>query len=171
MQIRQAKTKDIKNLEKLINHAYRGQHAQSWTTEHGIVDGQRINQQQLLHLIHMDNFQLFVMLNEAEQIVGCIGIEFKGQTCEIGTFAIDPALQAAGLGRQLLEYAEKQAIVLNPNLTQFGMYVIDVRLELIQFYQRCGYQNIQQRENYPVGQGFGEPLTQLELIRLVKNIH
>jgi GNAT superfamily N-acetyltransferase len=51
---------------------------------------------------------------------------------------VDPALQAAGLGRALIAQAERIARnVFGARILE--MTVIDRRAELIAWYQRCGY--------------------------------
>ena len=58
--------------------------------------------------------------------------------CYLGMLAVDPALQAGGVGRALMAEAEAQAV------RRFGarvmeMTVIDARPELVAWYERRGY--------------------------------
>ncbi|WP_257230143.1 GNAT family N-acetyltransferase [Acinetobacter sp. YH12049] len=71
------------------------------------------------------DFHLYVMESENTQIKGCIGIQMQGMSCEIGHFAIHPNEQAQGLGKKLLQFAEQQAMLIEPNVEEFVMYVID----------------------------------------------
>ncbi|MCL6230913.1 hypothetical protein [Acinetobacter amyesii] len=77
-----------------MNIAYRENHPKSWTTEHHIVRGNRINLSQLSQILQKKDFHLYVMESENTQIKGCIGIQMQGMSCEIGHFAIHPDEQA-----------------------------------------------------------------------------
>lgn len=101
--IRLAKTTDIQNIVVLINTAYRSN--RGWTHEHKMVAGQRINCDQVMILLAQTNVKLFVLENH-DQIIGCIGLTEFDDSIEIGSFAIDPDQQNSGYGKQLLDFAE-----------------------------------------------------------------
>ena len=50
------------------------------------------------------------------------------------------------------------------------MYVLDVRSELIAYYQRRGYQITGHTEPYPVNANVGQPLVPIQLIEMKKTI-
>ena len=90
-------------------------------------------------------------------------------TAYLGMIAVKPEHQGSGLGRQLLEYAEKCAVE-TFGATRTRMTVILQREELIQWYERRGYQRTGEREPWPYGNPrFGLPRrSDLEFLVLVK---
>lgn len=145
--LRLAEQHDIAELVHMINSAYRNPHQNSWTNESEIVDGDRIDHGQLQALIHQQNqtpFRSLFLVAEihhqmTDEIIGCIAIESHQQDVEIGTFCITPQWQNLGFGAQVLNAAETYAMKMKPDLRQMVMWVLDARLELIDFYIRHGY--------------------------------
>lgn len=164
--IRLASKADIQQLTILINTAYRT--LDGWTTEAGMIQGDRIQEKQLYDLLNLENFQLFV-LEIDNKLLGCIGVSLGQQVAEIGSFAVAPAEQNSGYGKQLLDFAESHIFeIFKKNVIQ--MSVLNVRTELLAYYQRHGYQLTEKIEAYPLGQKLGEPLIPLHLLILEKII-
>lgn len=162
--IRLASKADIQQLTILINTAYRT--LGGWTTEAGMIQGDRIQEQQLHDLLNSAHFQLFVLEIE-NKLLGCIGVSLGQQIAEIGSFAVVPAEQNSGYGKQLLDFAESHIFeIFKKNVIQ--MSVLNVRTELLAYYQRRGYQLTEKIEAYPLGQNVGEPLIPLHLLILEK---
>jgi len=162
--IRLASKADIQQLTILINTAYRT--LDGWTTEAGMIQGDRIQEKQLYDLLNLENFQLFVLEIE-NKLLGCIGVSLGQQLAEIGSFAVAPAEQNSGYGKQLLDFAESHIFeIFKKKVIQ--MSVLNVRTELLAYYQRRGYQLTEKIEAYPLGQNVGEPLIPLHLLILEK---
>lgn len=170
LKIRKALTDDIEQLTKLINSAYRDQLSRSWTTEKSFVQGNRITIQQLERDLEQENFQLLIGESEQGLMVGCIGLTFNEDTVEIATFAIDPKVQNSGYGREMLGFAENYVPNHHPDASQFIMYVLDVRVELISYYERRGYYRTGCIEAYPIEAEVGQPLVPIQLIEMKKAI-
>jgi ribosomal protein S18 acetylase RimI-like enzyme len=170
LNIRTAKIDDVEQLVKLINLAYRAQSDRSWTTEKVFVDGTRITKEQLNRDLNQSNFELLVGENEQGSLVGCIGLTFDKSSVEIGTFAIDPTIQNLGYGREMLNYVETYITQNYSNVRRLIMYVLDVRTELMAYYQRRGYQITGRTESYPVDADVGQPLVPIQLIEMEKVI-
>jgi len=163
--IRLASKADIQQLTMLINTAYRT--PGGWTTEAGMILGDRIQEQQLYELLNSAHFQLFVLEIE-NKLFGCIGVSLGQQVAEIGSFAVAPAEQNSGYGKQLLDFAESHIFeIFKKNVIQIS--VLNVRTELLAYYQRRGYQLTEKIEAYPLGQKVGEPLIPVHLLILEKN--
>ena len=161
--IRPIKHADIPYVVDLLNTAYRGE--MGWSNESEIVEGQRISPTQLTEYLEDSYFHLFVL--EVEQhIVGCIGLTEHQNVIEIGTFAIQPSLQNQGFGRQLLDYAERYAR--EHCFLTVQMAVLNVRTELISYYQRRGYIHTGRIETYPMHANVGIPKVPLHLLVLEK---
>lgn len=170
LNIRNANIDDVAQLVELINLAYRAQSDRSWTTEKAFVDGTRITKEQLSRDLNQSNFELLVGENEQGFLVGCIGLTFDNRAVEIGTFAIDPTIQNLGYGREILNYVEAYVAQSCLEVRDLIMYVLDVRSELIAYYQRRGYQITGHTEPYPVNANVGQPLVPIQLIEMKKAI-
>ena len=150
--------------------ADRAQSERSWTTEKAFVDGIRITNEQLSGDLSRSNFKLFVGENEQGVLVACIGLSFDHNSVEIGTFAIDSLVQNLGYGKQMLNYVEAYVAQSCSEVRDLIMYVLDVRSELIAYYQRRGYQITGHTEPYPVNANVGQPLVPIQLIEMKKTI-
>ena len=170
LNIRTAKIDDVEQLVKLINLAYRAQSDRSWTTEKAFVDGTRITNEQLSRDLNQSNFELLVGENEHGSLVGCIGLTFDSSSVEIGTFAIDPTIQNLGYGREMLNYVETCITQNYSSVRRLIMYVLNVRTELMAYYQRRGYQITGRTESYPIDADVGQPLVPIQLIEMEKVI-
>ena len=74
-----------------------------------------------------------------------------------GLFAVRPGLQGAGVGRDLLAYAEEYARD-TFDADTMEMTVIAQRAELIAWYERRGYRRTGQTRPFPYGdERFGLP--------------
>ncbi|WP_336936116.1 GNAT family N-acetyltransferase [Acinetobacter beijerinckii] len=170
LNIRNAKVDEIEQLVELINLAYRAQSDRSWTTEKSFVEGKRISAEQLSSDLNQSNFELLVGENEHDALVGCIGLTFNHRTVEFGTFAINPIIQNLGYGRELLDYVEAYVAQNYLEIQHLIMYVLDVRCELIAYYQRRGYELTGHTEPYPIDADVGQPLVPIQLIEMKKVI-
>ncbi|WP_353144239.1 GNAT family N-acetyltransferase [Acinetobacter pragensis] len=173
LNFRLAKQNDLQTLALLMNQAYRSQTGQSWTNEAEIVAGPRITQTQLQESLLLQNFELWVLEDHQQNesgIWGCIGLTINHDAAEIGSFCVDPFLQNMGLGRKLLNFAENYITQAHADIKWLDMYVLNVRAELISFYERCGYVKSERIEDYPVDANVGIPLVDLHLIQLRKSI-
>jgi ribosomal protein S18 acetylase RimI-like enzyme len=82
-------------------------------------------------------------------------------------FSIEPRLQAAGLGRALLEQAE-QAVRDLWDAKGMVAVVINVREELIAWYERRGYSLTGRREPFPFDVYAGALRTDFDFVELRK---
>jgi GNAT superfamily N-acetyltransferase len=99
---------------------------------------------------------LLALVDDA--LLACCHIEKHGDSAYFGMFAVDPSRQGGGLGRQVLAEAERFARK-TWHCRAMHMKVIDVRSELIAWYERRGYQRTGQYSPFPYGnERFGVPL-------------
>ncbi|MBV9988450.1 MAG: GNAT family N-acetyltransferase, partial [Chitinophagaceae bacterium] len=84
----------------------------------------------------------------------------------LGMLTVSPALQAKGIGKQLLKAAETYAEA--HGCTAITMTVISVRHELIAWYERHGYRFTGERKPFPADAAFGLPKQDLEFIVMEK---
>lgn len=150
----------------ILNESYRG--AIGWTTEYGLVAGQRATPELIRHEI--DAGYQYYLFEYEDGYAGCFNLSRKDDSVEIGGFAIKVGLQSRGLGRSLLSAAEALALS-QPGVARLIVSVLEPREELIRFYERCGYQRTAVRYPFPSHRGVGEPLVEnLHLVVLEKPI-
>jgi GNAT superfamily N-acetyltransferase len=139
MPISLANNNDIPALVALLNSAYRGDASkQGWTTEADMISGDiRTDEEQLGKLLEKPGSVFLKSTNKQNRIEGCVYLDKRAEKLYLGMLSVDPALQAKGTGKQLMEAAEQYA-------TDNGCYcifmrVVSIRPELIAWYERKGY--------------------------------
>ena len=139
---------DIPALVRLVTSAYRGDVSrQGWTTEADLLDGNRIDPDVLRHDIERP--QSYVIVGErAGQMLACAHVCASDGAGYFGMFAVRPDLQNAGLGRAVLAEAERvvRAVL---GLSLMRMTVIDLREELMRWYERRGYRRTGIKKPFP----------------------
>ncbi|CAN5237048.1 GNAT family N-acetyltransferase [soil metagenome] len=148
--IRPATAADLPRLHPVIERAYRGEDARAgWTHEADLLDGQRTDLATLTALIADPATRLLIAL-DGDTPIGCVQVSDRGGgTGYLGLLCIEPRLQAAGLGRQLIAAAEDTArAVFGASVME--MTVIESRTELIAYYERRGYARTGERRDFPV---------------------
>ena len=99
-----------------------------------------------------------VLLGERDgQTLACANICVENGAGYFGMFSVVPGLQGGGIGKQMLAEAERIASD-EWQLPVIRMTVIDVRDELIAFYERRGYHRTGIYKPFPYGDDrFGIP--------------
>ena len=148
--IRVATHEDLPALHPVIERAYRGETARrGWTHEADLIEGQRTDIPTLAAIIDDPAQRLLVAL-AAGTPIGCVQVSDRGGGLSyLGLLCIDPDLQAAGLGKQLVAAAEDRARD-TFGATSMEMTVIDVRRKLIEFYERRGYRVSGEKRDFPI---------------------
>ena len=151
MDIRVAVISDLPALHPVIERAYRGDSARAgWTFESDLLTGPRTDIDTLTAILADPASDLLVALSEQGAPVGCVQITDRGDAlCYLGLLCIDPQLQDAGLGRQLIAAAEKRAHEAFGARTM-EMTVIAQRTELIAYYERRGYARTGEMRPFPI---------------------
>lgn len=154
---RNATPADIDAIVALVTSAYRGDASRAgWTTEADLLDGNRIDPEVLRADLQRPRSR--VLLAEADGgLQACAHVADEDGAGYFGMFAVRPGLQGGGLGKQLL--AECERIARDEwQLPVMRMTVIDVRAELIAFYERRGYRRTGKFKPFPYGDTrFGQP--------------
>lgn len=148
---------DVDALIALVESAYRGDASrQGWTTEADILGGQRIDAQGLLELVGNSEAQVLLVERDAG-LIACCELQRKGEHAYFGMFSVSPLEQGSGIGKQVLAEAERIARE-EWRCREMQMTVIDVRNELIAWYERRGYARTGIHKPFPYGDArFGEP--------------
>lgn len=149
LSFRVADESDIEQLLVLVGSAYRGDESrQGWTTEADLLDGQRIDDGLLRHDITAPD-SLVIVAEDNGTLVACAHLERSGEDAAyFGMFAVRPGLQGSGLGKQVLAHAEELVASLWGCL-RMQMFVLELRLELVAFYERRGYRHTGRFQPFP----------------------
>lgn len=147
---RPATLADIDALVVLVTSAYRGDASkQGWTTEADMLDGQRIDPEVLRKDIERERSLIIIAEREA-QLLACAHVAEENGAGYFGMFSVKPDLQGGGVGKLLL--AETERIARDEwRLPAMRMTVIDIRDELIAFYERRGYRRTGVTKPFPYG--------------------
>ena len=171
LHFRNAVAADIPAIVALVESAYRGEVSRAgWTTEADFLDGQRIDDEGVAADIGKTG-SVIVLAEQNGQLLACCHLENTGEVCYFGMFSVAPHLQGDGIGKQLMQEAERMALAWQ--CTAMEMTVIDIRDELIAFYERRGYARTGIKKPFPYGDArFGLPLREdlrFEILR--KDLH
>ena len=103
---------DVTALNLLINSAYRGESSKKgWTTEANLLEGLRTNEQELNEIL-IDPKNTILKFTENNTISGCVLLIEKEKKLYLGMLTVSPDLQNSGVGKKLLQEAEKHALKL-----------------------------------------------------------
>jgi ribosomal protein S18 acetylase RimI-like enzyme len=169
MSIIPATLTDVPELTALINSSYRGESSKKgWTTEADLIDGQRIDNESLTEQMEDPNAVVLKNTDDTGKITGCVYLQKRGDKLYLGMLTVSPLLQANGLGRQLLQAAEDYARQINYHT--ITMTVITTRTELLNWYERRGYQKTGEMIPLVIPEQFGILKQPLEMFRLEKAV-
>ncbi|MCS4280616.1 GNAT family N-acetyltransferase [Stenotrophomonas rhizophila] len=154
---RAATLADIPALVTLVTSAYRGDASRAgWTTEADILDGARIDPQGLQADIERPRSTILLAERDG-QLLACAHVADDQGKGYFGMFSVDPTQQGGGIGKQVMLAAEAHA-AREWGVPVMQMTVIDIREELIAFYERRGYQRTGIKKPFPYGdERFGLP--------------
>ncbi|WP_206238620.1 GNAT family N-acetyltransferase [Novosphingobium terrae] len=162
--VRLATDADLPALKALVESAYRGDAARGgWTHEADLLEGERITADDLAAQLANPAMRVLVLPGEDTTLPATISITDLGEgVAYLGMFAVDPALQAGGIGRRMIAAAEDWA------LREFSahtmrMTVISSRAELIAWYIRRGYVDTGRTTPFPI-----PDITHLSMVVLEK---
>lgn len=165
-----AEAADAEAIASLVNGAYRGAGAaRSWTHEAELLGGQRTDPATLRGAMAAGS-TILLARDAAGALLGCVSVQRVDDegTWSLGLLSVDPALQAAGLGRRLLEAADVHCKARGGR--QIEITVIQLRDVLIGWYMRRGYAPTGERRPFPYGDArVGTPRrTDLHFVVLAK---
>lgn len=166
---RKAEITDAQNISDLVNSAYRGDSSKvGWTTEADLLGGQRTDKEKIQEMIENPKGH-FELALEDENILGCVYLSKDEKSLYFGMLTVNPVLQNKGTGKLLINRLEELAREWGYH--QIRMTVISVRKELIEYYERRGYQWTGKTEPFPENDPrFGLPKTKLIFHEFVKKI-
>jgi ribosomal protein S18 acetylase RimI-like enzyme len=148
---------DVPAVVALVESAYRGDASRAgWTTEADLLDGRRTDADDVRSCIERAR-SIVLLAERAGQLVACAHVAIDGEAGYFGMFSVTPTLQRAGVGKAVLAEAER-VVREDWQVPTMRMTVIDVRGELIAFYERRGYARTGIKKPFPYGdERFGLP--------------
>lgn len=130
VRVRLAELTDIAAIASLINDAFR-------IAEGFFIDGDRIDEPGVKKLFKSGHF---LLAEQDANLVGCVYVELKSLVplrSYLGLLSVAPSQQHAGIGSQLMEFAESYCR--NHESTAMDILVVNLREELPAFYESRGY--------------------------------
>lgn len=161
LHFRVASPEDVAAIVALTEAAYRGDPSRiGWTTEADLLDGQRTDAREVAELVARPG-SVIVLAETGDdpphELLASCHVEKQGGDAYFGMFSVRPSAQGNGTGRALL--AEAERLVRDDwHCRAMRMTVIDVRAELIAWYERRGYRRTGEYRPFPYGDPrFGIP--------------
>jgi len=157
LRFRDADAADVAAVVALVESAYRGEASRvGWTTEADLLDGRRTGPDDIVSILARERSRL--LLAEADgRLLACAHVAVEDGAGYFGMFSVRPDCQGAGIGKQVLAEAER-IVARDWACRTLRMTVIDLREELIAFYERRGYRRTGELKPFPYGDArFGLP--------------
>lgn len=139
---------DVSELVELINAAYRTPgDTPGWTDERGLLEGTRTDSNSLASELKRSRY-LIARGRGDRRIVACARIAPADDGAwYVASVAVEPARQGVGTGRLLLDELARQART--ANVRALRITVINLREELIAWYERRGFVRTGETEPFP----------------------
>ena len=157
-------------LSAFVNAAYRGESSKrGWTTEADVLGGQRTDPDKIREMIEAPSSRIELAFSAEGALLGCVSlVKEESGACYLGMLTVDPALQAGGIGKELL--ARSEDIARGWGCPRMRMTAISVREELLRYYERRGYRRTGAQEPFPYDDpSFGLPKVEgLKFVELIK---
>ncbi len=157
LDFRVADLDDVPTLIALVTSAYRGEASRvGWTSEAALIDGNRIDSELLRADILRPNSRVLIAERDGLPLA-CAHVASEDGAGYFGMFSVRPEFQGKGLGKTVLAEAER-LVAETWGCPLMRMSVIDVREELIRWYERRGYRRTGIKKPFPYGDTrFGVP--------------
>lgn len=135
-----------------------------------MLEGQRVDAEMVLEILGRESAMVLTALRGGD-LVACCELAYRSDSNDVylGMFAVRPALQDSGVGRQVLDEAERISVE-KWSIDRVVITVIEVRQELISWYERRGFVRTGATGEFPYGDDrFGLPLrSDLRFVELAK---
>lgn len=176
---------DTSALAALIERAYRSPVSDGrWSSEAHLLKGPRTSEEEISGLIARDDTR-FLIAEIDGKLAGCCLLQGLSpdpasktvihdgarqlNAAYFGMFAIDPASHGGGLGKIVIAEAERRVHDLW-RANQMVMTVINLRTELIGWYQRRGYVLTGAAIAFPFSETSGETTRDFHLVEMRKTL-
>jgi GNAT superfamily N-acetyltransferase len=126
VRIRLAEESDVESLACLVNSAFR--------VELPFIEGERTNPEGVRTYMEKGKF---LLAEDFAGLTGCVYLELRGDRGYLGLLGVEPSRQGTGLGRKLMDAAEKY--FREARCVAIDLRVISARAPLPSFYRHLGY--------------------------------
>jgi len=126
LRFRTAVLADVEALARLINAAFR--------VEQPFIEGDRIDPEGVRGYMEKGKF---LLAEHAEGLTGCVYVELRGDRGYLGLLGVEPRRQGTGLGRKLMDAAEK--FFREAGCVAVDLRIVSGRTPLPAFYRHLGY--------------------------------
>ncbi len=126
LRFRGASLADAEALARLINGAFR--------VEQPFIEGDRTNPDGVRAYMEKGKF---LLAEDTSALAGCVYVELRGDRGYLGLLGVDPQRQGTGLGRRLMDAAEK--FFRGAGCVAVDLRVVSARTPLPSFYRHLGY--------------------------------
>jgi len=152
-----ANERDVAAIVTLVNSAYRGTASRrGWTSEEHLIEGPRTSPEAIEALLGAPD-SVMLLLRGQTALNGCVHLQKQaGGVTYLGTLSVRPAMQGSQFGRHMLSAGEKYARE-HFGATAIEMTVVNLREELIAWYERRGYRRTGEIRPFPDDTRFGTP--------------
>ena len=156
-QFRAATLADVDAIVALVESAYRGEASRAgWTTEADFLEGRRTGTDDVSACLRRERSRILLAERDG-QLLACAHVAEEDAAGYFGMFSVKPDQQGGGIGKHVLAECERIARE-EWQLRVMRMTVIDIRDELIAFYERRGYHRTGVVKPFPYGDArFGLP--------------
>jgi len=157
LSFRPATAADTHAIVALVESAYRGDASRAgWTTEADFLDGRRTGPDDIQACLVRE--KSMILLAECDgRLLACAHVAVEEGAGYFGMFSVEPGLQGVGVGKLVLAECERIARE-QWGMGSMRMTVIDIRDDLIPFYERRGYLRTGIKKPFPYGDvRFGLP--------------
>jgi len=157
-----AQPADAPAVRALIESGYRGDSARrGWSNEADLLGGDRTTPEEVAAMIAAPDKRV-LLAEEDGALVGTVTVTDLGQgRAYMGLLCVDPERQAGGLGRMLVHEVEQLAAeVFGSKVME--LIVVDVRTELIAWYERRGYARTGTLRPFPLPMDVPYKMVELE---------
>lgn len=124
--IRTADAREAEVIAKIVNEAYR--------VEDFFKVGDRTDAAEIAGLLSEDSF---LVAEDGGGIAGCVYVAVKEGRGYFGMLSVVPAHQGNGLGRRLVDAAERYCA--ERGCAEMDLWVVNLREELPPWYRKLGY--------------------------------
>ncbi len=127
VRVRIAEPSDARQIMAVINSAFR-------IAEEFFCGEDRITLEEVERLFTTGTF----LIAEMDRVLGgCVYVELRGDRSYLGLLSVDPSQQQGGFGSLLMNAGEQHCRERGSHF--MDIYLVNLRTELIPFYQRRGY--------------------------------
>lgn len=141
---------DVPGIRALIERGYRGESSRrGWTSEADLLEGDRTSDAEIAAAVAAQDKRVLLAERDGVLIGTVTATDLGGGTAYMGMLCVDPLLQAAGLGRDLIARIEALA-ARDFAAHSMELTVVDARTDLIAWYERRGYERTGEIRPFPL---------------------